>query len=302
MAFTAQDVKDLREKTGCGMMDCKKALTASDGDVEKAIEFLREKGLAAAAKKAGRIAAEGAVYAYVCEECGVGAVVEVNSETDFVGKNADFISFVEACAKTVIDENPADVEALMNCKLAGTDVTVDAALKDKILTIGENLKIRRFTRYEGNVVSYTHGGGRIGVLVKFELDGVAADKDFETFGKDIAMQIAAVSPSYICPMCVPADEVAKEKEIVNDPKLAGKPAQVKEKMVDGRINKFYKEVCLLKQPFVKDGEIDVAEYIEKTGKELGGTIKVADFVRYEKGEGIEKREDDFAAEVASMVK
>ena len=171
----------------------------------------------------------------------------------------------------------------------------------------QNLKIRRFTRYEGNVVSYTHGGGRIGVLVKFELDGVAADKDFETFGKDIAMQIAAVSPSYICPMCVPADEVAKEKEIVlaqieNDPKLAGKPAQIKEKMVDGRINKFYTEVCLLKQPFVKDGEIDVAEYIEKTGKELGGTIKVADFVRYEKGEGIEKREDDFAAEVASMVK
>ena len=286
MAFTAQDVKDLREKTGCGMMDCKKALTASDGDVEKAIEFLREKGLAAAAKKSGRVAAEGVVCTMVDYEKKVGVVIEVNSETDFVGKNADFISFVEACAKTVIDENPADVEALMNCKLAGTDVTVDAALKDKILTIGENLKIRRFTRYEGNVVSYTHGGGRIGVLVKFELD---------------------VSPSYICPMCVPADVVAKEKEIVlaqieNDPKLAGKPTQVKEKMVDGRINKFYKEVCLLKQPFVKDGEIDVAEYIEKTGKELGGTIKVADFVRYEKGEGIEKREDDFAAEVASMVK
>ena len=226
MAFTAQDVKDLREKTGCGMMDCKKALTASDGDVEKAIEFLREKGLAAAAKKSGRVAAEGVVCTMVDYEKKVGVVIEVNSETDFVGKNADFISFVEACAKTVIDENPADVEALMNCKLAGTDVTVDAALKDKILTIGENLKIRRFTRYEGNVVSYTHGGGRIGVLVKFELDGVAADKDFETFGKDIAMQIAAVSPSYICPMCVPADVVAKEKEIVlaqieNDPKLAG---------------------------------------------------------------------------------
>ena len=237
----------------------------------------------------------------------VGVVIEVNSEHDLDGKKADLISYVEACAKTVIDENPDNVDALMNCKLAGADVTVDAALKDKILTIGENLKIRRFTRYEGNVVSYTHGGGRIGVLVKFELDGVAADKDFETFGKDIAMQIAAVSPSYICPMCVPADEVAKEKEIElaqleTDPKLAGKPAQVKEKMVDGRINKFYKEVCLLKQPFVKDGEIDVAEYIEKTGKELGGTIKVADFVRYEKGEGIEKREDDFAAEVASMVK
>ena len=307
MAFTAQDVKDLREKTGCGMMDCKKALTASDGDVEKAIEFLREKGLAAAAKKSGRIAAEGIVCTVVDREKKAGVVIEVNSETDFAGKNADFVNFVEACAKTVIENAPADVDALMNCKLAGTDMTVDAALKEKILTIGENLKIRRFTRYEGNVVNYTHGGGRIGVLVKFDLDGVADNDAFETFGKDIAMQIAAVSPSYVCPMCVPADVVAKEKEIVlaqieNDPKLSGKPDQVKQKMVDGRINKFYKEVCLLKQPFVKDGEIDVEAYIEKTGKELGGTIKVAEFARYEKGEGIEKREDDFAAEVASMVK
>ena len=307
MAITAKDVMELRKQTDCGMMECKKALTEADGNFEKAIEILRERGLATAAKKAGRIAAEGMVYADYCPECKVGVVIEVNAETDFVAKNDKFVDFVKKATKVIMEQNPADVEALMNCKLAGTDVTVDAALKDKILTIGENLKIRRFTRYEGNVVSYTHGGGRIGVLVKFELDGVAADKDFETFGKDIAMQIAAVSPSYICPMCVPADVVAKEKEIVlaqieNDPKLAGKPAQVKEKMVDGRINKFYKEVCLLKQPFVKDGEIDVAEYIEKTGKELGGTIKVADFVRYEKGEGIEKREDDFAAEVASMVK
>ena len=307
MAISAKDVMELRKQTDCGMMECKKALTEADGNFEKAIEILRERGLATAAKKAGRIAAEGMVYADYCPECKVGVVIEVNAETDFVAKNDKFVKFVKDTTKVIMEQNPADVEALMNCKLAGTDVTVDAALKDKILTIGENLKIRRFTRYEGNVVSYTHGGGRIGVLVKFELDGVAADKDFETFGKDIAMQIAAVSPSYICPMCVPADVVAKEKEIVlaqieNDPKLAGKPAQVKEKMVDGRINKFYKEVCLLKQPFVKDGEIDVAEYIEKTGKGLGGTIKVADFVRYEKGEGIEKREDDFAAEVASMVK
>ena len=305
MAFTAADVKKLREMTNVGMMDCKKALTETDGDMDKAVEWLREKGLAKAAKKAGRIAAEGMAYATV--ENGVGAVVEVNCETDFCAKSELFVPFVKDIAQVVIESAPADVEALMNCKLAGSDMTVDAALKDKILTIGENLKIRRFTRYEGDVVSYTHGGGRIGVLVKFELDGVAANDAFETFGKDIAMQIAAVSPTYICPMCVPADVVAKEKEIVlaqieNDPKLAGKPAQVKEKMVDGRINKFYKEVCLLKQPFVKDGEIDVAEYIEKTGKELGGTIKVADFVRYEKGEGIEKREDDFAAEVASMVK
>lgn len=307
MAFTAQDVKDLREKTGCGMMDCKKALTASDGDVEKAIEFLREKGLAAAAKKSGRVAAEGVVCTMVDYEKKVGVVIEVNSETDFVGKNADFISFVEACAKTVIDENPADVEALMNCKLAGTDVTVDAALKDKILTIGENLKIRRFTRYEGNVVSYTHGGGRIGVLVKFELDGVAADKDFETFGKDIAMQIAAVSPSYICPMCVPADEVAKEKEIVlaqmaNDPKTANKPDAIKEKMAIGKLGKFYKEACLVDQAFIKDGGMDVKKYVADTAKALGGDIKIASFTHFTKGEGLEKRNEDFAAEVAAAIK
>lgn len=307
MAFTAQDVKDLREKTGCGMMDCKKALTASDGDVEKAIEFLREKGLAAAAKKSGRVAAEGVVCTMVDYEKKVGVVIEVNSETDFVGKNADFISFVEACAKTVIDENPADVEALMNCKLAGTDVTVDAALKDKILTIGENLKIRRFTRYEGNVVSYTHGGGRIGVLVKFELDGVAADKDFETFGKDIAMQIAAVSPSYICPMCVPADEVAKEKEIVlaqmaNDPKTANKPDAIKEKMAVGKLGKFYKEACLVDQAFIKDGGMDVKKYVADTAKALGGDIKIAAFTHFTKGEGLEKRNEDFAAEVAAAIK
>ena len=307
MAFTAQDVKDLREKTGCGMMDCKKALTASDGDVEKAIEFLREKGLAAAAKKSGRVAAEGVVCTMVDYEKKVGVVIEVNSETDFVGKNADFISFVEACAKTVIDENPADVEALMNCKLAGTDVTVDAALKDKILTIGENLKIRRFTRYEGNVVSYTHGGGRIGVLVKFELDGVAADKDFETFGKDIAMQIAAVSPSYICPMCVPADEVAKEKEIVlaqmaNDPKTANKPDAIKEKMAIGKLGKFYKESCLVDQAFIKDGGIDVKKYVADTAKALGGEITIASYTHFTKGEGLEKRNEDFAAEVAAAIK
>ena len=307
MAFTAQDVKDLREKTGCGMMDCKKALTASDGDVEKAIEFLREKGLAAAAKKSGRVAAEGVVCTMVDYEKKVGVVIEVNSETDFVGKNADFISFVEACAKTVIDENPADVEALMNCKLAGTDVTVDAALKDKILTIGENLKIRRFTRYEGNVVSYTHGGGRIGVLVKFELDGVAADKDFETFGKDIAMQVAAANPSYLNESDVPEDVLAKEKEIVlaqmaNDPKTANKPDAIKEKMAIGKLGKFYKEACLVDQAFIKDGGMDVKKYVADTAKALGGDIKIAAFTHFTKGEGLEKRNEDFAAEVAAAIK
>ena len=308
MAFTAQDVKDLREKTGCGMMDCKKALTASDGDVEKAIEFLREKGLAAAAKKSGRVAAEGVVCTMVDYEKKVGVVIEVNSETDFVGKNADFISFVEACAKTVIDENPADVEALMNCKLAGTDVTVDAALKDKILTIGENLKIRRFTRYEGNVVSYTHGGGRIGVLVKFELDGVAADKDFETFGKDIAMQIAALNPRFWDKSQVTEDVLAEEKKIAlalmdSDPKMASKPAQVKEKIVMGKMNKFYEENCLLQMEFVRSDLFQgtVENYIADAAKKLGGSVKFVTAVRFQTGEGIEKKQEDFAAEVAAQM-
>ena len=303
MAFTAADVKKLREMTNVGMMDCKKALSENDGDMDKAIEWLREKGLAKAAKKSSRIAAEGMAYATV--ENGVGVVVEVNAETDFASKTPLFVDFVKDIAKVVAADAPADIEALKNCKYPGSELTVGEMIPEKVMVIGENIQIRRFARFPENFsVAYVHAGGKIGVLVNLEVSGGI---DATVIGKDIAMQIAAVSPSYICPMCVPADVVAKEKEIVlaqieNDPKLAGKPAQVKEKMVDGRINKFYKEVCLLKQPFVKDGEIDVAEYIEKTGKELGGTIKVADFVRYEKGEGIEKREDDFAAEVASMVK
>ena len=305
-AFTAQDVKTLREKTGCGMMDCKKALTNADGDMDKAVDFLREQGLAKQAKKAGRIAAEGVAYACTNDDLSVGVVVEVNAETDFVAKNDSFMDFVKACANTIIEQNPADVEALLTLKATGSEQTIAEMLQEKVLTIGENIQIRRFERMEGACVDYVHAGGKIGVLVNFDTD-LAAKPEFVAYGKDVAMQVAAANPSYVDEASVPAEVVAKEKEIVlaqieNDPKLAGKPAQVKEKMVDGRINKFYKEVCLLKQPFVKDGEIDVAEYIEKTGKGLGGTIKVADFVRYEKGEGIEKREDDFAAEVASMVK
>ena len=305
-AFTAQDVKTLREKTGCGMMDCKKALTNADGDMDKAVDFLREQGLAKQAKKAGRIAAEGVAYACTNDDLSVGVVVEVNAETDFVAKNDSFMDFVKACANTIIEQNPADVEALLTLKATGSEQTIAEMLQEKVLTIGENIQIRRFERMEGACVAYVHAGGKIGVLVNFDTD-LAAKPEFVAYGKDVAMQVAAANPSYVDEAAVPAEVVAKEKEIVlaqieNDPKLAGKPAQIKEKMVDGRINKFYTEVCLLKQPFVKDGEIDVAEYIEKTGKELGGTIKVADFVRYEKGEGIEKREDDFAAEVASMVK
>ena len=304
MAFTAKDVQALRERSGCGMMDCKKALTQADGDMEKAVEILREKGLAASAKKAGRIAAEGVVVTVVDEAKKVGCVLEVNSETDFVGKNADFVAFVEACAKTVIEENPADIEALAACKLFGSEMTVDEALKEKILVIGENMKLRRFVRYEGDIVSYVHGGGRIGVMVKFDTD-LAGKPEFVECGKDIAMQIAAVNPQYLCPDCVPAEVFEKEKSIrieqlKNDPKNANKPENIIEKIVSGKMGKFYEEVCLLNQTFVKDNDVNVAQYTEKTAKALGGDIKIVEYVRFEKGEGLQKREDDFAAEVAAM--
>lgn len=304
MAFTASDVKALRERTGCGMMDCKKALSQTDGDMEKAIEILREKGLAAAAKKATRIAAEGLVYALVDDAKKVGVIIEVNAETDFVAKNSDFVAMVDTFAKTVIAENPADVDALLACKAVGSDLTVADILRDKILVIGENMKIRRFTRMEGEICTYIHGGGRIGVMVKFDVDSaVAAKEEFKNFAKDVAMQIAAVSPQYLNKEDVPADVVAKEKEILTAQAMnEGKPANIAEKMVMGRINKFYKEVCLVEQPFVKDGDITVGKYVENTAKELGTSIKLLSFVRFEKGEGLEKREDNFADEVASMMK
>ena len=253
MNFTAKDVADLRAKTGCGMMDCKKALTEAEGDVEKATEILREKGLAASVKKASRIAAEGVAYAMV-SECGkVGVVIEVNAETDFVAKNAQFIDFVKTCAETVIYENPADVEALLAAKAHGSDMTVDAMLKDKILTIGENIKIRRFVRYEGDCVAYVHGGGRIGVLVRFETENIPAEVLNEC-GKDVAMQIAALNPAYLDKSTVPAEALDKEKEILmvqiqNDPKNSKKPQNIIEKMVTGRIGKFYENNCLLQQAF-----------------------------------------------------
>ncbi len=306
MAFSAKDVATLRERTGCGMMDCKKALVETDGDMEKAIDFLREKGLAAQAKKAGRIAAEGVVYAIVDDEKNTGAVIEVNAETDFVAKNADFMAFVETCAKTVIVNSPADVDALLECKAVGTDLTVADLLREKVLTIGENIKIRRFQKYDGAVVSYVHMGGKIGVLVKFDTtDEIAAKDEFKSFGKDIAMQIAAVSPQYLNPEQVPAEVLEKEKGIIaeqlkNDPKNANKPEQVIAKIVEGKVGKVYEEICLLNQPFVKESKQKVSEYVAQTAKALGGDIKVAEFVRFEKGEGLQKREDDFASEVASM--
>ncbi len=301
-AFTAKDVSALRERTGCGMMDCKKALMASEGDMEKAIEFLREKGLAAAAKKAGRIAAEGVVYAIYDEEKKVGAIIEVNSETDFVAKNEKFMDFVAVCAKTVIAANPADVEALLACEGVNGEGTIAAQLQDKILTIGENMKIRRFTRYEGNAYGYVHGGGRIGVLVRFETEAPNNDV-FKDFAKTIAMQIVASNPSYLDKASVPAEVVEHEKEILTVQAMnEGKPEEIAKKMVMGRIGKYYKEVCLVEQPFIKDADTPVGAYISQVEKDLGTSVKIAEFVRFEKGEGLEKREDNFADEVASMVK
>ena len=307
MAFTAQDVKNLREQTGCGMMDCKKALAETDGDFEKAVEFLREKGLAQSAKKAGRIAAEGMAYAAADIDKKVGVVLEINAETDFVAKNDMFRNFVSDVATVIMDQNPADVAALLECKMPdGT--TVEASRQDKVLVIGENIQIRRFERCEGVCAAYVHGGGTHGVLVHFNTsDEVAAKPAFTAYGKDVAMQIAAVNPSYLCEADVPAEVIEKEKEILlaqisNDPKLAGKPEQVKQKMVEGKIGKYYKENCLLEQAFVKNQDLNVAQYTKQTGSELGGEIEIIKFVRFEKGEGLEKRTDDFAAEIASMVK
>lgn len=304
MAFTAKDVAALREKTGCGMMDCKKALAESDGNMDAAIDFLREKGLAAATKKSGRIAAEGVAFACVNSEGNVGVDIEVNAETDFVAKNADFQNFVNTCAETVIASNPADVDALLQCKATGSDKTIDALLKEKIQTIGENIKIRRFKRFEGAVAAYIHAAGKIGVLVKFDTSAeVAAKEGFKEYAKNVAMQIAAVTPQYLNEQAVPAEVIEHEKgilkeQIIND----GKPAAIADKIVAGRLGKFFKEICLVDQAYVKDADLSVQQYTDATAKELGGEIKIVEFVRFEKGEGLEKREDNFAEEIANMIK
>ena len=302
MAFTAQDVKALREKTGCGMMDCKKALTQADGDMDKAIDFLREQGLAKQAKKASRIAAEGVAYATTTDDNKVGVVIEVNAETDFVAKNDSFMDFVKACAQTVMEQNPADVEALLALKASGSDQTVAEMLQEKVLTIGENIQVRRFERMEGACVAYVHAGGKIGVLVNFDTD-VADKPEFVACGKDVAMQIAALNTPYLNRDEVPAEVLEHEKEVMRQQVLnEGKPEAIADKIVMGKINKYYKENCLVDQEFVKDNKLTVAQYVKNVAKELGGKIEIKKFVRFEKGEGIEKRQDDFAAEVASMVK
>ncbi len=299
MAFTAKDVMTLRQKTGCGMMDCKKALTEADGDMDKAIDFLREQGLAKAAKKASRIAAEGVAVAYSNDKTGV--ALEVNAETDFVAKNADFQAFVKTIADTILAENPADVADLLTKKAAGTEMTVAELLQEKIQTIGENMIIRRFVRYEGTVATYIHMGGKISVMVKFDTD--LADKDeFKTYAKDIAMQVAAANPSYLNKAQVPDEVIEHEKKIMTEQVInEGKPEAIAQKIVMGKIGKYYEENCLVNQIFVKDNKLKVDQYTAQTAKALGGKIEIVDFVRFEKGEGLEKREDDFAAEVAAAV-
>ena len=303
MAFTAADVKNLREMTGVGMMDCKKALAASDGDMDKAVEYLREKGLAASAKKAGRIAAEGMAYAGVID--GVGVVVEVNAETDFVGKNEKFVDFVKGVAATVAACAPADLDTLMECKYNNTDLTVLQQQQEMVLVIGENIKVRRFARFaEGVSVPYIHAGGKIGVLVNLEVTGGI---DATEIGKDMAMQIAALNPRFLDKSQVTQEVLDEEKKILlaqmaNDPKMASKPDKVKENIVAGKLNKFYSENCLLQQAFVKDGEVTVEQYAEKAAKALGGSVTLKDAVRFEKGEGIEKKEENFADEIAKLTK
>ena len=291
--ITADLVKQLREKTGAGMMDCKKVLTETDGDMEKAIELLRERGIAKAAKKSDRIAAEGLVAAYVTADKKVGALVEVNAETDFVAKNADFRSFVADVVEQVATKNPANVEDLLaqeSIKVAGK--TVKDVLTDKIATIGENMSIRRFVRFESNglVESYIHGDGKIGVLVDL-------GKGESEVAKDVCMQVAAAKPEYLNRAAVPQEEVAKEMEILKAQAMnEGKPAEIAEKMVQGRIGKFYSEICLLDQEFVKDSSMKVKDLLKSKDAEI-----VA-FARFEKGEGIEKKEENFAEEVMKQLK
>ncbi len=290
---TASLVKELREKTGAGMMDCKKVLTETDGDMEKAIELLRERGIAKAAKKSGRVAAEGLVEAYISEDGKVGAIVEVNSETDFVAKNDEFKTFVMNVAKQVVEKNPKDVEELLNQEATfEAGKTVNEALVGKIATIGENLSIRRFARFEskGLLESYIHGDGKIAVLINM----TKGDKEL---AKDLCMQIAAARPEYLNEQSVPAERVEKEKEILKVQTMnEGKPEQIAEKIVQGRIRKFFEEICLVDQVFVKDSNMKVSELLKQKDAEI------AEFARFEKGEGIEKKEENFAEEVMNQLK
>ena len=302
MAFTAKDVAELRKQTGCGMMDCKKALVESDGDFEAAVKYLREKGMAATAKKADRIAAEGIVDIMTIGE--TSAIVEVNSETDFVAKNATFQEFVKEILKTIIANKPADVDALLASEYVGGGL-VSEALSEQIYKIGEKLSIRRFQIVEGVVSTYIHGLGATGVIVSFETD-LADTAGFKECAKNVALQTAAMDVKYLDKESVPASVIAEEEAILinqmkEDPKMANKPEQVLANIVKGRLGKFYENNCLLEQAYVKDDSMSVSKYVASVAKELGGSIKVTGYVRFDKGAGLEKREEDFAAEIAKMV-
>ncbi len=302
----AKDVMALRAKTGVGMMECKKALVEADGNFDEAVKLLREKGLQVADKKAARVAAEGVVD--IAQADGVTAMVEVNAETDFVANNATFREFVKQILATIIKNKPADVAALLATKLDGSEHTVEEEVKDKIFTIGENISVRRFVIVEGVTGTYIHGGGSAGVVAKFETtNGIENKPEFVEYAKNICMQIAAMNPTYVCKCCVPQSFLDSEKDILmnqiqNDEKLKNKPAAVIEKMVTGRLEKFYDNNCLNEQQYVREEDMKVKQYTESVAKALGGEIKISDFVKYERGEGIEKREDDFAGEIEKLVK
>lgn len=305
-AITAKAVAELRAKTNCGMMECKKALTEAEGNFDEAIKILREKGLATAAKKADRIAAEGVVD--ILREGKTAAMIEVNAETDFVAKNDTFVEFVKGLLRTIIANRPADVEALKALPFDGTSETVADALVAKIAVIKENISIRRFVIVDGQLNSYIHGHGTTGVIVKFDTDdATAATPEFAEMSKNVALQVAAMNCEFVNRDAVPAARLAEEKEIIstqikNDPKNASKPDAIIEKMAVGKLGKFFEQVCLADQAYVKDDSMSVAKYVESVAKELGAKITLVDFCRYEKGEGLQKREDNFADEIASLVK
>ena len=309
MTFTAQDVKALREKTGVGMMEWK-ALTEANGDMDKAVDYLRERGLAAAQKKATRIAAEGVVLSYADDAAKKGVVIEVNSETDFVAKNEKFVNFVTDCAKTIIKTGVSTVEELNAAEYMGTGRTVTETLNDLILAIGENMKIRRFEVMEGNLATYVHAGGSVGVMVSFDVadEAKVAMAEFKEMGKNVAMQIAAMSPAYLDEAAVPAEVIEHEKSILasqmkEDPKMASKPDAVLAKIAAGKMGKYYKENCLVDQEFVRSDlfQGDVKGYVNSVAKELGTEIKINGFIRMTRGEGLEKREENFAEEIAKQI-
>lgn len=302
--ITAKAVQALRQKTGIGMMECKKALVEADGNEEEAIKILREKGLAVAAKKSSRIAADGLVDILSCPEKNITAMIEVNTETDFAAKNEVFGKFVRDLLEIIVDKRPANMEELLALDF-GNGFTVDGAIKDKVFTIGENIGIRRFVIVEGDVATYIHGKGQIGVIVKLAKSDISSKPEALEAARNAALQIAAMNPLYLDKDSVPASVIENEKEIISaqisaDEANSKKPANIIEKMVSGRINKYFDTNCLLLQEYVKDDSMKVGKYIESVAKELGGELKIDSFVRYEKGEGIEKKEEDFAAEIAKL--